>query len=77
MQATQERDERSRGIAGFGKDMYHWVQQPPDGEETALRELEYREAEVRVGRMDPDEALTPFMHVDETTGFHMGHIYAD
>ena len=55
--------------------MYHRVQ-APDGEQHALDELERREALMRDGSMDSAEVLHPFLHRDDATGQHLGHLIA-
>ena len=59
----------------MARDMYHKVQEP-DGEQHALEELERREALMREGRMSSAEVLHPFLHRDDATGMHLGHITA-
>ena len=57
------------------REMYHRVQ-APDGEQHALDELERREALMRDGSMDSADVLHPFLHRDDATGQHLGHLIA-
>ena len=48
--------------------------QGPNGEEKGFRLLEDQEARVESGELEPSDVLTPFMHVSEDKGLHVGHI---